>query len=172
MAEQANFEAAVQLMRSGVYIVTSAYRNVPAGCTCVWVTRVSFSPPLIAVNLEPVHHTLATIESGKRFCVNILGEDGLDLARRFGFTSGHHEKKFAGVPYRKGASGSPVLEIAVCYLDCRLHSIVPAGDHRIVLGELIDAAVQSDKRPLTYDPDEFYVSVLHEAEGKVEHSGS
>jgi flavin reductase (DIM6/NTAB) family NADH-FMN oxidoreductase RutF len=170
MDSSSNFEAAVQLMSSGVYIVTSAYRNMPAGCTCVWVTRVSFSPPLIAVNLEPAHHTLATIESGKRFCVNVLGDDALALARRFGFTSGHHEKKFTGVPYRKGASGSPVLEVAVAYLDCKLHSIVPAGDHRIVLGELIDAAVLSDKRPLIYDSDLFYKSMGGQTEGQAEHS--
>ncbi len=31
-------------MRSGVYIVTSAYRRKPAGCTAVWVCRASFKP--------------------------------------------------------------------------------------------------------------------------------
>lgn len=172
MASNENFLPVLNLMQSGVFIVTSAYKNVPAGCTCVWVTRVSFSPPLLAVNLAPLRHTLATIEAGKRFCVNILGEDGIKLARSFGSRSGHDVKKFKDVGYRKSKGGSPVLDIAVGYLDCSLHSVVPAGDHRIVLGEITDAAIVSDKRVLTYRPTDFYRSGQQDAESAAEGSNS
>lgn len=156
MADIERFSKPLEHLRSGVYIVTSAYRNSPAGCTCVWVTRVSFKPPLIAVNLEPGCHTFLTIERGKRFCVNVVSEMDLLLARRFGFTSGHEVKKFRDVGYHRGQSGSPVLDSAVSYLDCKLHGIFKVGDHRMVVGELIDAAIQGDEEPMIYEPRDFY----------------
>lgn len=170
MSSTASLEQALRYMSSGVYIVTSAYRNIPAGCTCVWVARASFEPLLVAVNMEPACHTIKTIEAGRRLCVNVLSADSLALARRFGFTSGYKVKKFKDVAYHKGASGSPMLDQAVCCLDCRLHSIVPAGDHCIVLGEVIFAAIQSDKPPLVYDPSAFYQPGLPETATKAGHS--
>jgi len=147
---------ALELLRSGVYIVTSAYRNQPAGCTCVWVSRVSFTPPLMAVWLDPGRHTLKTIERGRRFCINVLGESSLQLARRFGFTSGHDIKKFKDVAYHKSSLGSPVLAAAIIYIDCRLEGIEALGDHRMVTGEIIDAATLTDEEPLIYNPRTFY----------------
>ncbi|MCH7472676.1 flavin reductase [bacterium] len=156
MAENEKISQALETMRSGIYIVTSAYRNQPAGCTCVWVSRVSFEPPLIAAVLAPGRHTLQTIERGKRLCVNVLGESSLELARKFGFTSGKESKKFTGVKHHRGASGSPVLNEAVSYLDCALQDILDLGDHRLVLGKVVDAAIQRSGQPYVYAPESFY----------------
>ena len=65
-------------------------------------------------------------------------------------------KKFKDVGYHKGKSGSPVLDSAVCYLDCRLRDIFEVGDHRMVVGELTDAAIQNNEPPLIYEPSDFY----------------
>jgi flavin reductase (DIM6/NTAB) family NADH-FMN oxidoreductase RutF len=151
-------------MRSGVYIVTSKYRNQPAGCTCVWVTRASFNPPLIAVNMSPVRHTFQTIEQSRRLCVNVMGESGLELARFFGFHSGHLEKKFQNVEHHNGESGAPILAQAVSYLDCKLHSVVPVGDHRLVIAEVIAAAIQHPEAPLIYNPNQFYAQQMDRVE--------
>jgi flavin reductase (DIM6/NTAB) family NADH-FMN oxidoreductase RutF len=159
-------------MRSGVYIVTSMYRNQLAGCTCVWVTRASFNPPLIAVNMSPVRHTFQIIEQGRRFCVNVMGASGLEQARFFGFHSGHMEKKFQSADFRPSENGSPILTQAVSYLDCQLHSIVPAGDHRLVIGEVLSAAIQRPETPLTYDPNQFYQQQADRAESSQSQPGS
>jgi flavin reductase (DIM6/NTAB) family NADH-FMN oxidoreductase RutF len=156
MTNNNDFNAALERLRSGVYIVTSMYRNELGGCTCVWVTRASFEPPLIAVCLAPIRHTLHIIEQGKRFCINIVGESGLSVARHFGSISGTTKKKFIEVASHRGKSGSPILDLAAAYLDCHLVSITPAGDHRLVLGEIIDAAVQSTELPLIYDQMAFF----------------
>ncbi|MBN2083243.1 flavin reductase [bacterium] len=148
---------AFDTIRSGVYIVTSAYRRKPAGCTVVWLSRVSFDPPLLAVHLAPGGHTFETITKGKRFCVNILGDSGLLLARAFGFASGSTQNKFEDIPYTSSASGSPLLESAIGYIDCKLQSMTPVGDHVMVIGEIIDAARTSEEQPMIYDPHTFYV---------------
>jgi flavin reductase (DIM6/NTAB) family NADH-FMN oxidoreductase RutF len=151
-------------IRSGVYIITSAYRRKPAGCTVVWLSRVSFTPPLLGVHLTPDSHTFETILQGKRFCVNIMGESSLALARRFGFSSGHRQDKFENVRYRKSTGGSPILEVSVAYIDCELVNSIPVGDHHMVTGQIIDAKRTSEEAPMIYDPSTFYLGTLQRVE--------
>lgn len=150
------FAQSLEKMRSGLYIVTSAYRGTLAGCTCVWVARASFAPPLLSVCLAPTRHTLSIIEQGQRFCINVLGSADAELARKFGFATGLKVKKFEDVAFHRSANGSPVLDAALSYLDCKVVSITPVGDHRLVVGELVEAAVQHAGVPLVYDPETFY----------------
>lgn len=157
------FAQSLEKMRSGLYIVTSSYRGTLAGCTCVWVTRASFAPPLLSVCLAPTRHTLGIIEQGKRFCVNVLGSEDAELARKFGFTTGAKDKKFTDIEYHRSANGSPILDAALSYLDCKLVSIAPVGDHRLVIGELVEAAVQHEGVPLIYDPETFYADESEQA---------
>jgi flavin reductase (DIM6/NTAB) family NADH-FMN oxidoreductase RutF len=163
MADNAELTKAFDTMRSGLAIVTTAYRRKPAGCTCTWISRVSFDPPLVAVFLSPQRSTLEMIRRGKRFAINILGEDTMAIARRFGFESGPEADKFDGVEYATGESGSPILRAAVSYLDCRLESITSFGDHEMVLGRVQGAAVQRPERPAIYDPETFFVDGVQES---------
>lgn len=163
LAAVEKFAHSLEKMRSGLYIVTSAYRGTLAGCTCVWVTRSSFAPPLLSVCLAPTRHTLSIIEQSKCFCINVLGLGDTDLARKFGFTSGNKENKFEGMAYRRGETGSPILEAALSYLDCNVVTVAPVGDHRLVVGELVDAAVQHEGEPLVYDPETFYIDEAERA---------
>ncbi|MCB1220573.1 MAG: flavin reductase [Planctomycetales bacterium] len=143
-------------MRSGLAIVTTAYRRKPAGCTTTWISRVSFEPPLVAVFLSPQRGTLEMIRKGKRFAINFLAEDGLALARQFGFSSG--ADKFADVQYETGQTGAPILRAAVSYLDCRLERIEKFGDHEMVLGKVQHAAIQRPDAPAVYDPATFFLN--------------
>ena len=158
MAVKQDLTEVFDTMRSGLAIVTSAYRRKPAGCTCTWISRVSFDPPLVAVFLAPGRNTLETVRKGKRFAINILGDESLDLARRFGIDSSAELDKFNSLQYVTGESGAPILRDAVSYLDCRLESITSIGDHEMVLGRVQDAAVQRPDRPALYDPETFFVN--------------
>jgi len=170
MADPMNFTAAFDTMHSNVYIVTSSYRRKPAGCTAVWINRASFDPPLVSVHMQPKCHTMDTIRKGKRLCINVLDNQSLLLARRFGFSSGWETDKFADVPYKNSLNGSPVLEAAVSYIDCKLKKEIPVGDHILVIAEVMDAAVVREDSPLLYDPNTFYPSLKKRVE-KVDDEG-
>jgi 3-hydroxy-9,10-secoandrosta-1,3,5(10)-triene-9,17-dione monooxygenase reductase component len=163
MAENQLIEA-FDAIRSGVYIVTSAYRRKPAGCTVVWLSRVSFKPPLLAVHLTADSHTYETIRRGKRFCVNVLGESCLALARRFGFSSGHHTDKFEDVSYHKSPGGSPILDVAVAYIDCEVVETSTVGDHCMVIGKITAAQRIGEEAPMIYDPATFYLDAMSRIE--------
>jgi hypothetical protein len=80
------------------------------------------------------------------FAVNILSEAQRDASTRFA-TRG--VDKFGAVAWRGGHTGAPLIDGSVAWFDCRTESIVPAGDHAILLGRVVDFAC-SDGAPLGY----------------------
>jgi hypothetical protein len=55
----------------------------------------------------------------------------------------------AGVAWREELTGSPVLEDALAWLDCRLWRTHEGGDHTIFVGEIV-AGDARDGAPLAY----------------------
>jgi flavin reductase (DIM6/NTAB) family NADH-FMN oxidoreductase RutF len=156
MAAEEKLNAIYDSMRSGLYIVTSVWRKRLSGCTCLWVTRVSFDPSLIAVYLSPSRFTCETIERGKRFALHTIADDSLDLARRFGLSSSRDVDKFEGAAWEPGRGGVPILSYAAAVLECKLAGVEPQGDHHLLLGEVVDGAILRDVPQLIYDPLSFY----------------
>ncbi len=134
---------------NGTFVVTTAANDGKNGMTAAWVTRVSHAPPLILVSVGKKRYTHELIVKGKRFCLNILAEGQLDVAKNFGFSSGRETDKFEGIPHRIGKSGCPVLEGVAGFLDCRLVSAHDAGDHTLFIGEVVDCGFSGKKPILT-----------------------
>jgi len=83
--------------------------------------------------------------------VNVLKKGQLELARRFGTRSGRNEDKLAGIRWRPGRTGAPILEQALAYFDCELAGRHRAGDHELVLGRVVDGKIlDPGAAPLTY----------------------
>ena len=49
-----------------------------------------------------------------------------------------------------GVSGAPVLEEAIAYLDCRFEAEYPGGDHKIIVGRVLDLDMREGSRPLLF----------------------
>ena len=151
--EKAN--AAFRKFTYGVYVVGARHADRTNALTCAWVMRVSHRPPLVAVAVGKTRFTHDLIAASGAFSVNVLAEGQVELARHFGLKSGRDGDKFAGIPYREGRTGSPILEGVAAWLDCRLVEGFPAGDHTIFVGEVIDAGM-GDRPPLVYDPRDYW----------------
>jgi flavin reductase (DIM6/NTAB) family NADH-FMN oxidoreductase RutF len=46
-------------------------------------------------------------------------------------------------------SATPVLVDCLGWVECRVVATLPAGDHTLVLGEVVGAAVEHEGEPLT-----------------------
>lgn len=126
------------------------------GMTAAWVSRVSMSPPLIMVSMASSRYTLELVKEHGEFAVNIVGGK-LEKAAHgvFGSRTGRGRDKIAesGVRARKGEKTSvPILEDAAVSLECRLVKTVEAGDHVLVVGEVVNAFKFSDEQPLVFAP--------------------
>jgi len=143
-------------MTNGVYVITTRYEDKVNGMTAAWVTRVSFSPPLVLVSVGKTRFTHELIKKGKIFAINILKEGQIGIGKHFGFQSGKKVNKFANIPYDTSFTGSPILKEVAGYLDCSLVSSHKAGDHTIFLGEVIEAWVDTKATPLIYRKEDFF----------------
>ena len=122
------------------------------GITVNAFASVSLEPPLVLVCLDhdtEAHARLADDADG--YCVNVLGADQRDLGEHFANMSVLDPGPFETEPTRPGASGAPVFESAVAYLDCTVEAAHEAGDHTVYVGAVEEAAVQRpDDAVLTY----------------------
>ena len=99
-------------------------------------TSVSLDPPLILFCPALTSSTWAAIRDSGRFAVHVLAEDQKDIAYSFARTGGD---KFVGVPLTQTDDGLPAIDGVAARLVCNTESILPAGDHDIVVGRVVSA---------------------------------
>src|SRR4051812_46048103 len=118
----------------GVYVVGVADGKQRDAFTAAWVMQVSFDPLLLALSINPDNASYQLLHAGGGFTVNVLKRGQLDLARRFGTRSGRDQDKLAGISWRPGQTGAPILNDALAFFDCELSGSMQAGDHELVTG--------------------------------------
>jgi flavin reductase (DIM6/NTAB) family NADH-FMN oxidoreductase RutF len=135
----------------GVYVVGVAAGDRRDGFTAAWVTQASFDPLLLALSINSSNASYELLHAGGGFTVNVLKQGQLELARGFGTRSGRNEDKLAGIRWRPGRTGAPILEPALAYFDCELAGRHRAGDHELVLGRVVEGKIlDPGAAPLTY----------------------
>jgi 3-hydroxy-9,10-secoandrosta-1,3,5(10)-triene-9,17-dione monooxygenase reductase component len=146
--DQAEFRRVMGHWSSGVAIASSRTGDGrPRGLTVNSLTSVSLQPPLVLVCLDRSSETFHCILEAGSYAVSILEASQEPLARSF--SGVHGDGKFEGVPYRAAVTGSPVLEDALAWLDCRLEAAHEAGDHHIFVGEVVAAGARAGE-PLLF----------------------
>jgi flavin reductase (DIM6/NTAB) family NADH-FMN oxidoreductase RutF len=135
----------------GVYVIGVADGDRRDAFTAAWVMQVSFAPLLLALSINPDNASYRLLDAGGGFTVNVLKRGQLELARRFGTRSGRDEDKLAGIDWRPGRTGAPILEDALAYFDCELTDRLRAGDHELVIGRVADGRIlDRNATPLSY----------------------
>jgi flavin reductase (DIM6/NTAB) family NADH-FMN oxidoreductase RutF len=135
----------------GVYVIGVAHDGRRDAFTAAWLMQVSFDPLLLALSVNPANASYPLLRESGRFAVSVLARGHLELARRFGTRSGRDEDKLAGVAWRPGQGGVPILEAAPAFLECEVVERRPAGDHVLVMARVVGGrVVQDDVAPLTY----------------------
>lgn len=149
------FRDAMAQFATGVTIIAAPLRpDEFVGFTANSFNSVSLDPPLIVWSLARHSRSLAAFESAPRYAVSVLGRDQVDLARRF---SRPHADRFAGVDFRLGAAGAPLIEGAVAWLECRHYALHPAGDHMLFIGE-VEACAFRAAPPLVWHGGKYLVA--------------
>ncbi len=135
----------------GVYVIGVAHGRRRSAFTAASVMQISYSPLLVLVGVNPEHAAYRLMRGGSSFAVSVLKQDQRDLARHFGTQSARPDDKLAGHPWHPGRRGAPILDNALAFFDCETAGEWPAGDHRIILGEVVDGGIQdAGASPLLY----------------------
>lgn len=133
--DQRAFRNALGSYMTGVTVIATLQSDgAPRGFTANSFSSVSLDPPLIQVSIAKTAASYATFASAQHFSVSVLAESQQDVSRLF---ASRAPDKFSNVAWRKGPTGSPLIDGAVAWFDCRAHDVVVAGDHAILIGEVI-----------------------------------
>jgi flavin reductase (DIM6/NTAB) family NADH-FMN oxidoreductase RutF len=142
-------QTALRAFPYGLYVIGARAGDELNGMTANWVTQVSFEPPLVVVAVETTAHTHALISQGQVFTVNILASGQKRIAAKFTQPQRRAGDKLGSYDIDQSSTGCPILREALAYLDCRVVQTVPAGDHTLFIGQVVDAAVLRTGQPLT-----------------------
>jgi flavin reductase (DIM6/NTAB) family NADH-FMN oxidoreductase RutF len=132
---------------TGVTVITTRDQSGrPFGLTANAVTSLSLEPPLLLICVDRKAETFPHFFDSKIFVLNILSEDQEEVSRRFATSGG---EKFAGLDYRLGQLGTPVLAGTLGHIECQIIETIEGGDHVIHVGE-VQTVEWHEGRPLLF----------------------
>jgi flavin reductase (DIM6/NTAB) family NADH-FMN oxidoreductase RutF len=138
---------------TGVTVVTTLDTNGQAfGFTANSFTSVSLDPPLLLVCPGRFLSSFAVFQHCSHFAISILAEGQEDVSNTFASFQGD---RFAASAWQPDGVGLPLIDGAAAHFSCKTAQVIPAGDHSILLGEVIEFG-QSGARGLGYAAGEYF----------------
>ena len=131
---------------TGVTVLTTRAGDEMCGMTANAVMSLSLDPPLIVVSVEKTAHMHGALLESRCFAVNVLKQEQESLSRRFARKG---PKDFSDLSCTVEETGSPILDDALAYADCKVVEVLPGGDHDLFVGELL-AADSRGGQPLIF----------------------
>jgi flavin reductase (DIM6/NTAB) family NADH-FMN oxidoreductase RutF len=120
-----------------------------------WLIPVSVSPPLVGMSIRPTRHSYGLIQATGEFVINVASYEIAQQVLFCGRRSGRDVDKFAATGLTPGKAQHvrpPIIEECIAHLECRVVQEAEAGDHRLVIGEVLAAYT----RPGVLDNDGLY----------------
>jgi 3-hydroxy-9,10-secoandrosta-1,3,5(10)-triene-9,17-dione monooxygenase reductase component len=136
--EQA-FRRAMGAYATGVTVVTAQGEGgALSGMTVNSLTSVSLQPRLVLWCLGDRSARYAPFAAADTWGVTVLGADSEALARRFAKSPAQDVEP----EEMEALAGVNVLRGGLAQLACRTHHKTQAGDHLIIIGEVLDVRVR------------------------------
>ena len=136
---------------TGVTVVAARHGPLLAGMTATATATISIDPPILRASSARKAETHGAIIGSHAFAVSVLAEDQRELADCFAQpTTAAKLTRFCDAAWHEAETGSPILEGALAYFDCRLTERHDGGDHTIFLGEIVAAGYREDAAPLLW----------------------
>ena len=138
---------------SGLFVVCAEdpATSLVEGFLGSWIQQVSFDPLMISLAIKPGRPAHDLIVGGGVFSVNVIGEENQRLRKILWNGYDPLFSPFKTVQSTRGAAGGVLLDEARSSMECRRHSMITPGDHRVVFAEVLGGVVrESETRPLVH----------------------
>ncbi|SFF44968.1 NADH-FMN oxidoreductase RutF, flavin reductase (DIM6/NTAB) family [Actinacidiphila alni] len=134
----------------GVAVITAGEDTAPPHGFCATsLTSVSLDPPLVSFTVGLHAASWPAVEAARHVAVHLLTDAQEDTARRF--AHGGPAKFGRATRWHRGAHGLPVLDDALASLIVSVVQVMPVGDHALVIGRVVEAALTpAPARPLIH----------------------
>lgn len=158
-ADTLALRAALGQFATGVCIVASppvAGETHPFAITVNSFASVSLAPPMVLWSVQKASATYALWLETRQFGISVLNDAQGALCERFAVRGNHSMTDPA--EYVRSPNGSPLLPGAVATFDCRVNAIHDAGDHKIIVADVLGFAHDESRPPLIYVRGDFHGS--------------
>jgi len=132
-ADSRAFRRCLSQFATGVTVVTARAGDRLVGMTANSFASVSLDPPLILWSVERKSASAPAFAAARHFAVNVLARHQIELSRKFARRA---DDKFAGVDWRPGLGGAPLIAGVAAALECGKECDFDGGDHTIIVGRV------------------------------------
>ncbi|KJV69031.1 flavin reductase family protein [Candidatus Neoehrlichia procyonis] len=144
---RANFKLCVGEFVTGVTVVTTVDSNgYIHGITVNSFNSVSLNPPMILFSIEKTASRFKIFSECQEFIVNVLSEKQKTLSQVFA------KKDLQNWDYYKHiiVNNIPVISGIISYIYCSTQYVYEGGDHKIIVGRVINCEKLTNDKPLLY----------------------
>lgn len=132
---------------TGVTVVTALDPDgKPRAMTANSFSSVSLDPPLVLWSIGNDSTGFDVFTKCKSFAIHILKQDQEELSGRF---ASREARTFDDIAMEHGIGGIPLFGDYLARFQCEIHQCVPAGDHVIIIGKVLDME-QKEGAPLVF----------------------
>jgi len=126
-------------LTSPVVAITTSAAGRRNGMIANSAQRASLVPsvPRVSFYASKINYTHDLVYASGLFAMHLLRADQWELIWRLGLESGRDRDKLAGLEYRVGETGCPVLAGAVAVFECRVSNAMDAGAATFFLGDVV-----------------------------------
>ncbi|HEX4979875.1 MAG TPA: flavin reductase family protein [Acidimicrobiales bacterium] len=113
--------------------------------TATWVTQLSMEPVLIGVGIDNTSVTHRLVSAGGSFTVNLWSSDDTRVFVKFSKPAAYADSALNGRRVHEEATGAPVFDESLAWLDCAVRHSLDLGTHTLFVGEVVAAAINDDE---------------------------
>jgi flavin reductase (DIM6/NTAB) family NADH-FMN oxidoreductase RutF len=146
----AQYKAALRRFATGVTVISCVVEGQDHAMTASAFTAVSLEPPLVLVCVARNARFSAAIGASTQWGVSILGASAQSCADWLATSGRPLAGQLERVPHHRGSTGVALLDDSLATLECVTTSRTAAGDHDVVVGRVVAAAVTDLDDPLLH----------------------
>ncbi len=132
----------------GLYVIGVKDKGTHHAFTGSWFSQCSLKPPRVMLGVRHGTHSLEMLKEGRVFSVNLLAKTDKKILEQFFKPTPASGNRFGDLGFSLKRTGTPILDSCIAYLECEVKDIVEAGDHSIVIGEVVEAEILKEEHPL------------------------
>ena len=142
-------KTALRMITYGLYVIGTRHGDTLNAAAVNWVTQASFAPPLLALGIRRDSDAFAHMKENGVFALSMLESGQKDMAFALFKPTEHDGGKLNGYAYEEGETGAPIFVDAPAWVEGKVTDIVERGDHAVVVGEVTNAGLRREAKPLT-----------------------
>jgi flavin reductase len=148
----ATFRRVAGRFATGVCVLSTVDGGLDHAMTANAFTTVSLEPMLVLVCVETEARFHDAVLAAGQWAVSILDETGRGVSEWLASRGRPLTGQLDRIPFHRGPlTGAPLIDSALGWIECRTTAVHPAGDHDLVVGEVVGLGLgPSQAEPLVY----------------------